>query len=116
MYKVGDIEVLQCAPSSLDSPSAQYQGCNPGTVILPKGHRKDRNHAEFAADTILERDIEIPLHDGTILRADVYRPKDFDGKVPALMAWSPYGKSGQGVPPFLHCVVILSVTDLLAMN
>ncbi|KAJ5413813.1 hypothetical protein N7509_000440 [Penicillium cosmopolitanum] len=96
MYKIGDIGVLQCAPLSLDSPSAQYHGCNPGTVILPKGHRKDSNHVEFAADTILERDIEIPLRDGTILRADVYRPKDFDGKVPALMAWSPYGKSGQG--------------------
>ncbi|KIW74044.1 hypothetical protein PV04_02112 [Phialophora macrospora] len=42
------------------------------------------------------RDIEIPLRDGTIIRGDVFRPAETENPVPALVAWSPYGKSGTG--------------------
>ena len=33
------------------------------------------------------------MRDGTILRADVFRPCS-DAKIPALVVWSPYGKTG----------------------
>jgi len=49
---------------------------------------------------LVERNIEIPMRDGTILRADVWRPKA-EGKYPVLIERTPYDKtssseSGQG--------------------
>ncbi|NQW21277.1 MAG: CocE/NonD family hydrolase [Chloroflexi bacterium] len=40
---------------------------------------------------IIERNIEVPMRDGTILRADVWRP-DFDGEFPVLIERTPYNK------------------------
>lgn len=45
-------------------------------------------------DIILESDVGIPMPDGTVLRADTYRPRTGD-KVPALIAWTPYSKDIQ---------------------
>lgn len=39
----------------------------------------------------IDYDVAIPLRDGTIIKADVHRPKA-DGKFPALMEGTPYGK------------------------
>jgi hypothetical protein len=40
---------------------------------------------------IIERNIEVPMRDGTILRADVWRP-DADGEFPVLIERTPYDK------------------------
>ncbi len=40
---------------------------------------------------ILDCNVEIPMRDGAILRANVYRPKS-DGRFPVLMTFGPYGK------------------------
>lgn len=45
----------------------------------------------------LEEDIPITARDGTQLWADVYRP-DAEGKFPALISLSPYGKDTQKLP------------------
>lgn len=39
----------------------------------------------------LDKDVEIRLRDGAIVRADVYRP-DKPGRYPALISYGPYGK------------------------
>ncbi|KAJ5711468.1 hypothetical protein N7488_005624 [Penicillium malachiteum] len=57
---------------------------------------KSPQHRAFAAETIFERDVEIPMTDGVMLRGDVFRPSDITCKVPAIIAWSPYGKTGAG--------------------
>ncbi|MFD3810167.1 CocE/NonD family hydrolase [Rhodococcus sp. NPDC058639] len=45
-------------------------------------------------DIVVERDLPIPAADGTILRADVYRPGHAaDEQCPALVAVTPYGKN-----------------------
>ncbi|SQI31740.1 dipeptidyl aminopeptidase [Rhodococcus coprophilus] len=45
-------------------------------------------------DIVVERDLPIRTGDGTILRADVYRPHHAaDEQLPALVAVTPYGKS-----------------------
>jgi predicted acyl esterase len=37
----------------------------------------------------------MPLRDGHSLRADIFRPASVgDARVPALVVWSPYGKTG----------------------
>ena len=40
---------------------------------------------------ILDRNTEIPMRDGALLRANVYRP-DAPGRFPVLMTFGPYGK------------------------
>ena len=39
----------------------------------------------------VEKNVRIPMRDGVHLAADIYRPPA-PGKVPALLALSPYGK------------------------
>ena len=43
-----------------------------------------------------ERNVEIPMRDGTILRADMYSPDD-DGPHPVLLSRTPYNKQGANV-------------------
>ena len=42
---------------------------------------------------IIERNVPVPMRDGTILRADVHRP-DRGGPYPVLVRRTPYGKGG----------------------
>lgn len=42
---------------------------------------------------IVDRNVPVPMRDGAILRADVYRP-DAAGKFPVLVMRTPYGKDG----------------------
>ena len=44
-----------------------------------------------AADIIVERDVAVPMRDGVILRANVYRPAA-SGEAPVLVYRTPYGK------------------------
>ena len=44
-------------------------------------------------DLIIEKNLEVPMRDGTILRADVWRP-DADGQFPVLIERTPYDKTG----------------------
>jgi predicted acyl esterase len=41
----------------------------------------------------IERNVPVPMRDGTILRADVHRP-DRGGPYPVLVQRTPYGKGG----------------------
>jgi hypothetical protein len=42
---------------------------------------------------VIEKDISIPMRDGTVLKGDLYRP-DGPQKLPVLLNRTPYGKSG----------------------
>ncbi|CAK7201833.1 hypothetical protein SEUCBS139899_004548 [Sporothrix eucalyptigena] len=97
--KIAGFDVAQCAPASPEAPSSHYDGCKPGTTTFPAGFQKTPEHRTFPVSTIFERDIEVPLRDGTKLRADVFRPAVSAPKLPALVAWSPYGKSGTDLVP-----------------
>jgi predicted acyl esterase len=44
----------------------------------------------------IDKDVRIPMRDGVRLAADIYRPQT-DGKVPGLLALSPYGKELQAL-------------------
>jgi len=50
------------------------------------GYRTSREHG-----MIVERDVAVTMRDGVKLYADIHRP-EAEGRVPALIAWSPYGK------------------------
>src|SRR5262249_31270354 len=46
---------------------------------------------ERADNMIIERNVTIQMDDGTLLRADVFRPEG-QGKFPVLMTYGPYAK------------------------
>ena len=63
---------------------------------------------EAAPGIICEQDVAVPMRDGTIIYADIYRPANTTEKVPVIISWGPFGKrpaEGQddwklmGVPP-----------------
>jgi predicted acyl esterase len=90
-----NITVSQRALQPSDSPPSQWTGLTPETVTLSAGHVKELGRRAFLADTLFERDAIMPLRDGHSLRADIFRPASVgDARVPALVVWSPYGKTG----------------------
>jgi uncharacterized protein len=101
--KVGNIDVLFGPLSPPEAEHSFYNGFNPSTQTLPAGHKRYPRSRVFPVATIYERDVEIPMRDGKILRADVFRPADANGPVPALLPWSPYGKTGTGKLPLACC-------------
>jgi len=75
-------------------PGFQYGGFHPDRVtVLPKGHVKESGYQAFRVDVTMEEDRAILLRDGVSIYTNVYRPTNV-AKVPAILAWSPYGKSG----------------------
>jgi uncharacterized protein len=51
-------------------------------------------------DHVLQVDVPIPMRDGTVLRADIYRPAA-PGQYPVLLQRTAYGKNGQTTGPML---------------
>jgi predicted acyl esterase len=73
-------------------PHWNYEGFKPGTTVLRAGHRKVDEFRAFGVDTVFERDVGVRMRDGVTLCTDVFRPEG--ARVPAIIAWSPYGKQG----------------------
>jgi len=94
-YKIGPIEVIQ-TPLAPPEADHYYDNAESNATVLRRGHRKDPNSAPFLVDTIFEKDVVYTLRDGVKIRADILRPADESTRVPALVAWSPYGKTGRG--------------------
>jgi len=65
---------------------------------LPMGWIKDEGRRMLPCDIIWEKDVEIRMRDGTKLFGDVFRPAETEEgvRIPAIMPWSPYGKTGTG--------------------
>ncbi|MBI2320246.1 MAG: CocE/NonD family hydrolase, partial [Betaproteobacteria bacterium] len=61
-------------------------------------NRKTHQRSQRNFDLVIEKDVEIPMRDGTRLRADVFRPKSA-AKVPAIMNLGAYQKDKVWVPP-----------------
>jgi predicted acyl esterase len=43
-------------------------------------------------EMLVEQNADVPMRDGAILRANVYRP-DADARFPVLMTFGPYGRT-----------------------
>ena len=77
----------------VDTPKFRYNGFCPGSTVLPKGWLKEEGMLPLPCDIIFDRDVSIPLRDGTTIYADVFRPVT-DEKVPVLFASTMFGKYG----------------------
>ncbi|MET0343408.1 MAG: CocE/NonD family hydrolase [Polyangiales bacterium] len=63
------------------------------TTTLAKGSTFGKQKRALPCDVTWERDIPITLRDGVVIHTDVLLPAGATEKVPALVAWSPYGKT-----------------------
>ncbi|KAL4811369.1 Alpha/Beta hydrolase protein [Aspergillus unguis] len=78
-------------PETADSG---YKKPQQETTVLAAGWKLTAAHAPFQVDTIWEKNVMVEMRDGCKIYVDIFRPRDAAaGSVPALLAWSPYGKS-----------------------
>lgn len=88
------IEVIFRKARPLDSPGAMSEELKPDSgIILPKGALFSERGIPLPCDIFYESDVAVKMRDGTIIYVDIYRPTSAD-KVPAIIAWSHYGKKG----------------------
>ncbi|HJD75132.1 MAG TPA: CocE/NonD family hydrolase [Bacteroides reticulotermitis] len=69
----------------------------PGTKVLPAGYQVDPKFRSLPVDIVFEKDVAVTMRDGVTIYTDVFRPTGIE-KVPVIIAWSPYGKSGGTAP------------------
>ncbi|KAH8893040.1 hydrolase CocE/NonD family protein [Thozetella sp. PMI_491] len=79
----------------VDAPRARYPGFNPSSQVLKAGSIRREGAKPLTSDIVFERDVPMTLRDGTTIYTDIYRPIAND-TVPAIVAWSPYGKEVGG--------------------
>jgi predicted acyl esterase len=76
-------------------PVGRYPGFSPGSEILPAGTVVKSGYRPLTCDILWERDVAVALRDGTVIYTDVFLPAG-GASLPAIVAWSPYGKGGGG--------------------
>src|SRR5213593_933293 len=64
----------------------------PGGAAAEPGVAAPAAVAEFP-NIVVERNVPVPMRDGVVLRADIYRP-EVPGRFPTLVLRTPYGKDG----------------------
>jgi predicted acyl esterase len=88
------IQIPYTALPPLTSPQSGFAGFHPGKALLQRGFTSEPGRMPLATDTVYERDVPIPLRDGTVIYADVYRPTG-TARVPVILSYGPAGKRGQ---------------------
>ena len=58
----------------------------------PKTHVERRGTTETRDGMVIDWDVPIPMEDGLVLRADVYRPDRREGRYPVILSYGPYAK------------------------
>jgi predicted acyl esterase len=71
----------------------------PSTSILKKGTIVIEHGVALPCDILWQRDVGVKMRDGVTIYADIFLPVGNE-KVPAILSWSPYGKTlPQLAPP-----------------
>ncbi|KAI2997433.1 hypothetical protein CBS147346_8727 [Aspergillus niger] len=87
------------ATRPIDKPTVgrnNYQPFGFREEVLPKGWNKDGSR-HLPCDIHASHDVGIQVRDGSTLYCDIYRPTDTTKPVPAILAWSPFGKKFNGI-------------------
>ncbi len=91
----GAAPLLVAASLLAAAPLLAAAGCSDGGPGVAVRQPTGGAEAAFAPEPnlIVERDVPVPMRDGVILRADVYRPEG-ERRFPVLVYRTPYGKDG----------------------
>lgn len=73
-------------------PPEEYEMLSEEEKRVCKPYPFNQRTYEAAPGIICEQDVAVPMRDGVVLYADVFRPADESTPVPAILAWSNYGK------------------------
>ena len=105
-----DDEPIYVPAYPFDEASEQgaFSRFEPGTRILPAGFQVEPRFLKLPVDIVLEKDVAVTLRDGVKIYVDVLRPAGTD-KVPAIVAWSPYGKSRGNAPRYMDLFGLLGM-------
>ena len=80
------------AKELIPTPIEEYEKLPEDEKKLRKPYPFDQRTYEVMPGVICEQDVAVPMRDGVVLYADIFRPADDTVKVPAILAWSNYGK------------------------
>lgn len=96
MQRFPDLELVKL-PSPMKHPALleyNFSQTPYEKVVIPDGHVKTPGKKAMQTETVFERNIMLKMRDGIKIYTDVFRPATSDKeKVPAIIAWSPYGKN-----------------------
>lgn len=97
--KVKDMQIFEPSYNYIDDSKEHglLSKFEPGTQVLPAGWQVAPMFRALPVDIVYEKDIPVTMRDGVTIYADVFRPVGIE-KVPVIIAWSPYGKSGGTAP------------------
>ncbi len=84
---------LAASIACLTACRSQRQGDAPAGSAAGLGAAGVPGRMADYPNMIVERNVPVPMRDGVVLRADVYRP-DAPGRFPVLVMRTPYGKDG----------------------
>ncbi|MBS1005519.1 CocE/NonD family hydrolase [Levilactobacillus brevis] len=79
--------------NGLPLEKSMYPGLDEHTYIVKAGSIQKAGAKPLPVDIQVDQDTQIPLRDGTIIRADIYRPTTGEN-FPTIMWYAPYGKRG----------------------
>lgn len=85
---IGKVYAKELKPVPMD----EYRRLPEDERRLCKPYPFDQRTYEAAPGILCEQDVGVEMRDGTVLYADVFRPSNADERVPAILAWSNYGK------------------------
>lgn len=103
-----DAVFLPAFPYDEAKEPSLFSRFEPGTRVLPAGFQTLPHFAPIPVDIVFEKDTPVTLRDGSTIYVDVFRPAGTQ-RVPVLVAWSPYGKSGGTHPKYWELFKLLGV-------
>jgi predicted acyl esterase len=88
-----DAVMIPSLPYDEAAEPSLYAKFEPGTRVLAKGFQTTPQFQTLPVDIVFEKDVAVTMRDGVTIYVDILRPAG-NAKVPVLISWSPYGKSG----------------------
>ena len=89
--------MMICKPSlqyrDVRNYEGQYYDWDAGEHLLKEGTVVDEIFHPLEHDIRFLKDLQVTLRDGVKILTDVYLPTDSNEPLPAIIAWSPYGKN-----------------------
>ena len=105
---IGGEVFVPANPNGQDQDQGVFSAFEPGVRTLPAGFQVAPRFAPLAVEIVFEKDVAVTLADGITIYVDIFRPAG-TGKVPVLVAWSPYGKSTGSAPKYANLFGLLGM-------